>query len=126
MEAGGRRGKQIQVLTDGTYYINRLFATVEYRPKTVVPIGFVGVVVSFFGAEGVDTTGIDYKHDGFSYYQSLLRGVLPIELKEITTQDGDVVKRFLKASIGWIRYKPLLIFITNHGRTSEIKNLFIL
>ncbi len=59
---GGRRGKQIQVLTDGTYYINRLFATVEYRPKTVVPIGFVGVVVSFYGKEGVDTTGVDYKH----------------------------------------------------------------
>jgi len=59
---GGRRGKQIQVLTDGTYYINRLFATVEFRPKTVVPIGFVGVVVSFFGTEGVDTTGSDYRH----------------------------------------------------------------
>jgi uncharacterized membrane protein YqiK len=59
---GGRRGKQIQVLTDGTYYINRLFATVEFRPKTVVPIGFVGVVVSFFGKEGIDTTGSDYKH----------------------------------------------------------------
>ena len=59
---GGRRGKQIEVLTDGTYYINRLFATVEFRPKTVVPIGFVGVVVSFFGKEGVDTTGADYKH----------------------------------------------------------------
>jgi len=62
LELGGRRGKQIRVLTDGTYFINRLFATVEYRPKTVVPIGFVGVVVSFFGKEGVDTTGIDYKH----------------------------------------------------------------
>ena len=62
LELGGRRGKQIQVLTDGTYYINRLFATVEYRPKTVVPIGFVGVVVSFFGKEGKDTTGADYRH----------------------------------------------------------------
>ena len=62
LELGGRRGKQIQVLTDGTYYINRLFATVEYRPKTVVPIGYVGVVVSFFGTEGVDTSGEDYKH----------------------------------------------------------------
>ncbi|MDD3172975.1 MAG: SPFH domain-containing protein [Herbinix sp.] len=62
LEVNGRRGKQIQVLTDGTYYINRLFATVEFRPKTVVPIGFVGVVVSFFGKEGVDTTGSDYKH----------------------------------------------------------------
>ncbi len=59
---GGFRGKQLQVLTDGTYYINRLFATVEFRPKTVVPIGFVGVVVSFFGKEGVDKTGADYKH----------------------------------------------------------------
>lgn len=62
LELGGKRGKQLQVLTDGTYYINRLFATVEIRPKTVVPIGFVGVVVSFFGATGVDTTGSDYKH----------------------------------------------------------------
>ena len=62
IELGGRRGKQIEVLTDGTYYINRLFATVEFRPKTVVPIGFVGVVVSFFGKEGIDTTGADYKH----------------------------------------------------------------
>ncbi len=62
LELGGRRGKQIQVLTDGTYYINRLFATIEFRPKTVVPIGFVGVVVSFFGNEGVDTTGSEYRH----------------------------------------------------------------
>lgn len=62
IELGGRRGKQIEVLTDGTYYINRLFATVEFKPKTVVPIGYVGVVVSFFGKQGVDTTGTDYKH----------------------------------------------------------------
>ncbi len=62
IELGGRRGKQIEVLTDGTYFINRLFATVEFRPKTVVPIGFVGVVVSFFGKQGVDTTGADYRH----------------------------------------------------------------
>jgi len=62
LDLGGRRGKQIRVLTDGTYYINRLFATVEYRAKTVVPIGFVGVVVSFYGEQGVDTTGSDYKH----------------------------------------------------------------
>lgn len=62
LELGGYRGKQLQVLTDGTYYINRLFATVEFRPKTVVPIGFVGVVVSFYGKEGEDKTGADYKH----------------------------------------------------------------
>ena len=59
---GGYKGKQIKVLIDGTYYINRLFATVDFREKTVVPIGYVGVVVSFFGKEGVDTSGSDYKH----------------------------------------------------------------
>ncbi len=58
-------------------------------------------------------------HDGFSYYQSLLRGVLPVKLKEITTDDSAVVKRFLKASIGWIRYKPLLIYITNRENYNE-------
>ncbi|WP_066718820.1 SPFH domain-containing protein [Clostridium sp. Marseille-P299] len=62
IELGGRRGKQIEILTDGTYYINRLFATVEFRAKTVVPIGYVGVVVSFFGNQGVDTTGDNYRH----------------------------------------------------------------
>ena len=74
LELGGRRGKQIQVLIDGTYFINRLFATVEFRPKTVVPIGFVGVVVSFFGVEGVDTTGADYKHG--ELVQAGCKGVL--------------------------------------------------
>lgn len=62
LSEGGCRGKQLQVLTDGTYYINRLFATVELRPKTIVPIGYVGVVTSFYGKRGTDTTGEDYGH----------------------------------------------------------------
>jgi uncharacterized membrane protein YqiK len=49
-------------LTDGTYYINRLFATVELRPKTIVPIGYVGVITSFYGKPGTDTTGEEYSH----------------------------------------------------------------
>lgn len=49
LNAGGRRGNQEQVLTEGTYYINRLFATIEMAKKTIVPIGFVGVVNSFTG-----------------------------------------------------------------------------
>ncbi len=62
LEAGGRRGKQYQVLVDGTYYINRLFATVQLIPKTVVPVGHVGVVVSYIGGKGKDSSGTDYKH----------------------------------------------------------------
>jgi uncharacterized membrane protein YqiK len=59
---GGRRGKQLQVLTDGTFFINRWFATVELRPKTLIPIGFVGVVVSYYGSKGVDVTGAGFRY----------------------------------------------------------------
>ncbi|MEQ1564962.1 MAG: SPFH domain-containing protein [Myxococcota bacterium] len=59
---GGRRGKQLQVLTDGTYFLNRWFASVELHPKTVVPIGYVGVVVSYHGQHGVDVTGDRFRH----------------------------------------------------------------
>src|SRR5262245_28543691 len=60
--AGGMRGRQHQVLVEGTYYINRLFATVEMIPKTVVEVGNVGVVVSYTGEIGQDLSGSDYKH----------------------------------------------------------------
>ena len=62
LAAGGRRGRQLQVLVEGTYYINRLFATVELIAKTVVEVGSVGVVVSYTGEAGADLSGADYKH----------------------------------------------------------------
>lgn len=62
LRAGGRRGRQFAVLTDGTYFINRWFANVELIPKTVVPIGHVGVVVSYFGEEGSDLSGVAFRH----------------------------------------------------------------
>ena len=62
MAMGGHRGKQLQVLTDGTYFINRWFATVELRPKTLIPIGYVGVVVSYHGIAGQDVTGIGFRY----------------------------------------------------------------
>jgi len=62
LAAGGRRGRQERVLVEGTYYVNRLFATVEFIPKTIIPVGFVGVVVSYTGARGEDVSGSDYSH----------------------------------------------------------------
>ena len=62
LSAGGRRGRQLQVLVEGTYFINRLFATVERIPKTIVEVGHVGVVVSYTGVAGVDTSGENYRH----------------------------------------------------------------
>ncbi|AWK52255.1 hypothetical protein DIC82_15165 [Clostridium beijerinckii] len=51
-------------------------------------------------------------HDGFSNYEHLLLGVLPNKLKTIKADSSVITKRFLKACIGWIRYKPLLLYIT--------------
>lgn len=62
LAAGGRRGRQLQVLVEGTYFLNRLFATVERLPKTTVEVGTVGVVVSYTGETGEDTTGDSYGH----------------------------------------------------------------
>jgi len=60
--AGGRRGRQLQVLVEGSYYINRLFATVEMVAKTVIEVGHVGVVISYTGNDTADTSGDDYRH----------------------------------------------------------------
>jgi uncharacterized membrane protein YqiK len=62
LRAGGRRGRQYAPLTDGTYFINRWFATVELIDKKIVPIGFVGVVVSYYGLVGHDLSGTDFRH----------------------------------------------------------------
>lgn len=60
--SGGRRGLQYVPLTDGTYFINRWFATLETIPKTIVPIGYVGVIVSYFGRTGQDVSGQGFRH----------------------------------------------------------------
>jgi uncharacterized membrane protein YqiK len=62
LAAGGRRGRQERVLVEGTYFINRLFATVEFIKKTIIPVGFVGVVVSYTGRTGADLSGTEYSH----------------------------------------------------------------
>lgn len=51
-------------------------------------------------------------HDGFATYNHLLDGVLPTHLHRIEANSEAIINRFLKACIGWIRYKPLLLKIT--------------
>jgi len=62
LRAGGQRGRQLEVLVEGTYYVNRLFATVEMVPKTIIEVGNVGVVVFYTGEVGADLSGVDYRH----------------------------------------------------------------
>ena len=62
LKAGGYRGRQLQVIVEGTWYINRLFATVEAVPKTVIPVGNVGVVIFYTGPKTDDVSGEQYRH----------------------------------------------------------------
>jgi hypothetical protein len=58
-------------------------------------------------------------HDGFSTYHHLMDGVLPIKLKYIKADSESVATRFYLACIGWIRYKPLLLYITQREDYNE-------
>ena len=62
LKAGGFRGRQLQVVVEGTWYINRLFATVEVVPKTIIPVGNVGVVIFYTGPKTADVSGEQYRH----------------------------------------------------------------
>ena len=62
MDGGGRRGLQEQVLLSGSWNINPWFAVVEQVPMTEIPIGHVGVVISFVGAAHEDVSGLAFTH----------------------------------------------------------------
>jgi uncharacterized membrane protein YqiK len=59
---GGRRGLQEQVLLSGSWNLNPWFVQVEQVRMVEVPIGSVGVVISFVGAAHLDVSGADFKH----------------------------------------------------------------
>jgi uncharacterized membrane protein YqiK len=62
LDGGGRRGLQEQILLSGTWNLNPWFAQVEQAPMIHIPIGYVGVVISFVGAAHVDVSGVEFKH----------------------------------------------------------------
>ncbi|HWD21263.1 MAG TPA: SPFH domain-containing protein [Verrucomicrobiae bacterium] len=62
LDGGGRRGLQEQILLSGTWNLNPWFAQVEQAPMVQIPIGYVGVVISFVGAAHVDVSGVEFKH----------------------------------------------------------------
>jgi uncharacterized membrane protein YqiK len=62
INAGGMKGLQEDVILAGTYYLNPWFVIVEQVDMVYIPIGYVGVVNSFVGPEGKDTSGDSFKH----------------------------------------------------------------
>jgi len=59
---GGQRGLQEQVIQAGNYSVNPWAVQVEVVAMTQIPIGHVGVVISYVGPEGKDVTGEGFKH----------------------------------------------------------------
>jgi uncharacterized membrane protein YqiK len=62
LKSGGNRGLQPQVILAGSYNLNPWAVQMEETPMTEIPIGYVGVVISYIGKEGKDLTGVDFKH----------------------------------------------------------------
>jgi uncharacterized membrane protein YqiK len=62
LQSGGNRGLQPQVILAGSYNLNPWAVQLEETPMTEIPIGYVGVVISYIGKEGKDLTGSDFKH----------------------------------------------------------------
>ena len=62
LDGGGRRGLQEQILLSGTWNLNPWFVQVEQVPMVHIPIGYVGVVISFVGMAHEDVSGIEFKH----------------------------------------------------------------
>jgi uncharacterized membrane protein YqiK len=62
LDKGGSKGLQEQVILAGSYFLNPWFASVEVVRMLEIPIGYVGVVISFVGADGEDLSGAAFKH----------------------------------------------------------------
>lgn len=63
-------------------------------------------------------------HDGFLKYTEIMSGVYPKCLRKINIKEERIKSRFLKAAIGWIKYKPLLLYIKDKEKyRSEIDDM---
>jgi uncharacterized membrane protein YqiK len=58
----GNRGLQQQVVLAGSYNLNPWFVKLEIVRMTDIPIGNVGVVISYVGEDGKDLSGEEFKH----------------------------------------------------------------
>lgn len=62
ISGGGRRGLQEQVVLSGAWNLNPWFVAVTSSAMTEVPIGYVGVVISFVGPSHEDVSGASFTH----------------------------------------------------------------
>lgn len=62
IDGNGRRGLQEHILLSGSWNLNPWFVQIEQVAMVEVPIGYVGVVISYVGLAHEDVSGTDFKH----------------------------------------------------------------
>jgi uncharacterized membrane protein YqiK len=62
VNGGGLRGLQEQVVLSGSWNLNPWFVKIEQVKMTEIPIGYVGVVISFVGKIHEDVSGEAFTH----------------------------------------------------------------
>ncbi len=88
MDGHGRRGLQEQVMLSGSWNLNPWFLQMEQVVMTEVPIGYVGVVISYVGKSQGDVSGESFTHgdlvkrgDKGVWIESLPAGKHPLNTK---------------------------------------------
>ncbi|NJS11849.1 MAG: flotillin family protein [Microcoleus sp. CSU_2_2] len=124
IKGGGRRGLQEQVILSGSWNLNPWFAQVEQVEMTEVPIGYVGVVISYVGRSQQDISGGAFTHgnlvnkgDKGVWVEPLYPGKHPINTKVMKVElvpTTDVVLNFT------------LRFSGEHGYDSNLTALKLL
>lgn len=59
-------------------------------------------------------------HDCFLKFTSLMKDKFPKVLRRIALDDNGIEQRFLKTTVGWTKYKPLLYYITEPDNYKKI------
>jgi uncharacterized membrane protein YqiK len=107
--AGGCRGLQEEVLLSGSWNLNPWFVKVEPVPLTEIPIGYVGVVVSYVGHEHLDISG-----DGFTHGDLVERGRKGVWVEPLLPGKHPINTRVMKVEL-----VPTTNIVLNWAQRSE-------
>jgi uncharacterized membrane protein YqiK len=112
IDAGGCRGLQEDVLLSGSWNLNPWLVKVDEVPLTEIPIGYVGVVVSYVGREHLDVSG-----DAFTHGDLVARGSKGVWVEALLPGKHPVNTRVMKVEL-----VPTTNIVLNWASRSEAHN----
>jgi uncharacterized membrane protein YqiK len=112
IDAGGCRGLQEEVLLSGSWNLNPWLVKVDEVALTEIPIGYVGVVVSYVGREHLDVSG-----DAFTHGDLVARGGKGVWVEALLPGKHPVNTRVMKVEL-----VPTTNIVLNWASRSEAHN----